>query len=198
MQHYTVSLVKDRSSANAVAAAQLVMGPIAGELASSGSAVYGSFLPLFGLASNELYIVTTGTQSHDPATAIERAGLLLLESIELVPTVRPTEHSPRSNDGIYVFRWFDVWNRDIEEIARLSDEAWTTFEGGFNTEVQGLFRQPHPGGEQSKMLLITWYQDLSVWEASRRPAPAARENFQRRAQLTIEARPIATRLYTGT
>jgi len=48
------------------------------------------------------------------------------------------------------------------------------------------------------MLLVTWYQDLSVWEASRQPAPEARENFQRRHQLTLSALPIATTLLGGT
>jgi len=44
------------------------------------------------------------------------------------------------------------------------------------------------------MLLITWYKNLSAWEESRHPPKDARENFLRRHQLTLNAKPIATML----
>ena len=39
--------------------------------------------------------------------------------------------------------FFDVANRDVEEIAALSKHAWETFEdsGDYSAEPQGLFRQ---------------------------------------------------------
>lgn len=165
------------------------------QLAQRGIVPYGLFIPLFGLASNEIYLVTNAESAHDPG-AISAPPLVLKQSTQLVPTVRPREHTPRTRPGIYVFRWFDVYNKDIDEIVRLSDEAWTSFEGGFDTEIQGLFRQPSTQGNTGKMLLVTWYKDLSVWEASRMPSAAARQNFLRRAELTIEALPVCTRLNT--
>lgn len=197
MTHYTVTLIKDRSRSNNLAAIKAIDDQVGPGLAQSGVTVFGTFAPLFGLASNELYLVTAAEQPHNPGEALSGTGLDTLESIALVPTVRPVEHTPRNQPGIYVFRWFDVYNKDIDEIARLSNEAWTTFEGDFNTEVQGLFAEPDRSSERGRMLLITQYKDLAVWEASRQPSAEARENFIRRAQLTIEARPIATRLVTS-
>ena len=42
-----------------------------------------------------------------------------------------------------MFRWFSIDNKDVDEIARLSETAWQTFESGFDTEVQGLFAEAH-------------------------------------------------------
>lgn len=193
-RHYTVTLLKDRERSNNLQAIKVIGEQVAPALEAQDISIFGTFAPLFGLASNELYLVTHGSTAHSITAQAESASLAPLDSISLVPTVRPTEHTTRTKPGIYVFRWFDVYNRDIEEIAALSNEAWNTFEGGFDTEVQGLFCEPETGDETGKMLLITQYTDLSVWEASRNPAPEARENFLKRAQLTIEARPICTRL----
>ena len=118
------------------------------------------------------------------------------------PTVRPLEHVARTVPGIYVFRWFDVNQSDVEEIAALSKEAWNTFEAGFDTQVQGLFAEAgmqqglneEQLGERETMLLVTWYRDLAVWQDSREPHPKARELFLKRHNLMKEAKPIATRL----
>lgn len=191
---YTISLIKDRSSHTNAGAIKKVHSTLVTDFKRDGVNFFGAFTPLFGLASNELYLVTSAEKTHDLNSLAEQNSLEVLETNQMVPTVRPTDHATRTQPGIYVFRWFSIYTKDIAEIARLSNEAWQTFEGGFDTEVQGLFRDANPGNDQGKMLLITWYRDLSVWEASRFPAPEARENFLRRANLTIEARPIATRL----
>ena len=190
---YSITLIKDRSSHTNAGAIKKVHSSLATDFKGNGVNLFGAFTPLFGLASNELYLVTSAEKAHDHGSLAEQNGLDVLETMHMVPTVRPTNHATRTKPGIYVFRWFSIYTRDIEEIVSLSNEAWQTFEGGFDTEVQGLFREANPGSDQGKMLLITWYRDLSVWEASRFPAPEARENFMRRANLTIEARPIATR-----
>lgn len=154
--------------------------------------MYGVFQGLFGLASNELYLVVSSV------TVISQQDLdsefQIIESIDLIPTIRPTDHTRRTREGIYVFRWFDVMNKDVEEIAELSAKAWITFEEGFDTEVQCLFAEQNQESKQGKMLLITWYQNLSVWQESRQPPEDARENFMRRHRLTLQAKPIATRL----
>ena len=45
-----------------------------------------------------------------------------------------------------------------------------------------------------RMLLVTWYKDLNVWQASRVPAPEAQQRFIARQALLDSAVPIATRL----
>lgn len=152
---------------------------------------YGVFATLFGLASNEVYLVTF---SDEPHALNLPSDIELVQSCSVIPTARPLEHTARTSPGVYVFRWFNVNPGDIDEIVALSTEAWKTFERGFDTEVQGLFRGHD---DASMMLLLTWYKDLSVWEASRNPPPDARENFLKRHQLTLSARPIATRLITN-
>ena len=218
---YQVTRLKHPDRPDAEALVNYCQGEPGKHLDAAGIGVFGLFRPLFGLATNEVYLVTFARSTvsdtlnaaftqKQPAAAPK---VQMLDTVILEPTVRPTEHLPRSREGIYVFRWFDIATdttpdhqaagegvgRKIEEIIRLSKEAWVTFEGGFDTEVQGLFCEPGirdntVTSSRSRMLLITWYQSLSVWEASRFPAPAARENFLKRQQLTQSATPVATRL----
>ena len=203
MQYYQVNLLKDLNSPGP---ARLI-GYLKDELIpglEAGVTTFGIFQGLFGLASNEVYLVLS---SEDPgfkiADRISNDSCRLIETTPLIPTVRPTEHSPRSQEGIYVFRWFEVINKNVAEIAELSEKAWVTFEGGFDTQVQALFAEQRlaeqgfkeaDASSKGKMLLITWYRDLSIWQESRQPPAEARENFLRRHALTLEARPIATRL----
>jgi len=161
----------------------------------NGYRKWGVFFGLFGLATNELYLVMMCENEDDSlANLIEAEELQLLQSFKFVPTVRPVQHEPRTAKGIYVFRWFDVNNKDVAEIAQLSEQAWVTFEGGFDTQVQGLFAENESSTDISKMLLVTWYRNLAVWEESRKAPEEARTRFAKRHQLTIEAIPIATRL----
>lgn len=192
---YQLIKLKDKNSNGIQEALQKLHTSILPAAEKNGSRLWGIFFGLFGLATNELYLVTMSETGNDSLTnLIEDENLQLLQTFEFVPTVRPVQHEARSARGIYVFRWFDVNNSDVAEIARLSDEAWATFEEGFDTEVQGLFAEKEPSTDVGKMLLVTWYRDLTVWEESRKAPPEARDRFTRRHQLTIEAIPIATRL----
>ncbi|MCB1645249.1 MAG: hypothetical protein KDI36_07335 [Pseudomonadales bacterium] len=158
--------------------------------------IFGLFGGLFGLASNELYLVSYEPSVHDITPLLTDTGFEIQATTTLTPTVRPLNHEPRTVPGIYVFRWFTVKAENVQEIIRLSNQAWTSFEGGFDTEVQALFAADAARATDASttMLLITRYRDLSVWQDSRSPAPEARENFLKRSALTIEAKPIATTL----
>ena len=154
--------------------------------------VYGRFGGLFGLASNEIYLVTNG----QPRTTIDLPDHIeLLTTIALKPTSRPTEHSPRTKAGVYVFRWFNIEPQNVDEIVALSGTAWPSFEKYFDAEIQGLFVEAVK--VPSRMLLLTRYGDLGAWELSRRPSAEATENFLKRHQLTLNATPIATTLLGG-
>ena len=155
---------------------------------------WGVFPGIFGLGTNELYWLLLSTETSCP---LKLEGVELVGQSTLSPTVRPLVHEPRTKPGIYVFRWFEVVEQHVEEVVRLSGEAWETFEGGFDTEVQGLFTVS-PGMKVSqvscRMLLVTWYKDLNVWQASRAPDPEAQQRFIARQALLDSAVPIATRL----
>ena len=85
---------------------------------------------------------------------------------------------------------------DVDEIAELSRVAWESFEhvDAYSAEPQGLFCQADRSEERGRMLLVTWYDGLNSWQASRNHPAKARENFQRRQQLTNGTVAYATRL----
>ena len=109
------------------------------------------------------------------------------------------ERSPLTRPGLYVFRFFDVNNADVDEIAQLSREAWTTFEStaSYRAEPQGLFCLTRSTAAAGLMLLCTWYDGLESWQVSREPPPEAAENFRRRHALTYGTIAYATRLITA-
>jgi hypothetical protein len=160
-----------------------------------GLDVWGTFSGLFGIGSNELVLVLHG-DGGEAFELVEAAGFDVVEQHALVPTVRPTAFSPLSREGLYVFRFFDVRNADVDEIAALSLEAWTTFEAtdAYEAEPQGLFCQADRSEDRGIMLLLTWYDGLESWQTSRKPAPEARENFRRRHAMTMGTIAFATTL----
>jgi len=169
-------------------------------LTREGISRWGAFAGLFGIGSNEIVWLTSSAPAVDHAAALRaqlaRAPGAIVEQHVLRPTVRPRETTPLTRPGLYVFRFFDVRNADVDEIARLSFEAWTTFEASdaYRAEPQGLFCQRDTNAPTGVMLLCTWYDGLESWQTSRSPAPAATENFRRRHQLTAGTIAYATRL----
>lgn len=160
-----------------------------------GAKIWGAFSGLFGIGSNELVLVLH-TEGAAPIRAVTKAGFEVVESHVLVPTVRPDKFEPLTRPGLYVFRFFDVAHEDVDEIAQLSSEAWTSFE---NTDAcaaqpQGLFCQADRSGPRGVMVLLTWYDSLDSWQSSRKPAPEATDNFSRRGALTRGTIAYATRL----
>ena len=202
MMTYEFLKVKDTNSNGILNMVKAINPEILSETKKSGYSLYGVFFGQLGLASNEIYLVAVRKENSpisDPVTPLAKLVLdhnfILPEHYQLNPTVRPLDHSMRTKEGLYVFRWFDVNNRDVDEIVKLSDEAWNSFEEGFDSEIQGLFAEADRSNKQGKMLLLTWYRDFSVWEASRRPSKEAKDRFLRRHELTIETTAIATRLF---
>lgn len=163
-----------------------------------GITVWGIWEGLFGVASNELIVVgvANGERDVDAFTGALPESVRLVSALLLQPTVRPVDAAPCDRPGLYVFRFFEVRNRDVDEIARLSSEAWTTFEhtDAYRAEPQGLFRQQDRSADRGRMLLVTWYDGLESWQTSRRPAPEAMQNFLRRRELTFGTRALAARL----
>jgi hypothetical protein len=186
---YHVYHIKDLSRPGSAHLVKLANNDITKQIQASGHGVFGIFASLFGLASNEIYLVAFGKTQTSLSFPDD---VQLLSTHIFNPTLRPLDHQSRTRPGVYVFRWFSVLPDAVDEIIQLSYNAWPTFEGSFETEVQGLFVEAT--GQPSEMLLITWYKNLSVWEESRHPPEDARESFLRRHQLTLNAKPIATML----
>jgi len=168
-------------------------------LAARGVQPWGAWSGLFGIASNELVLVTHAT-ALDHATALTSSltGLpgRLTEQHVLDATARPTDARRLTRQGLYVFRFFDVRSTDVEEIIALSSDAWTRFEASdaYRAQPLGLFREHAPRAERGVMLLCTWYDGFASWQMSRTPAPAATANFRRRHALTGGTVAYAVRL----
>lgn len=158
--------------------------------------LWGAFRGLFGIASSELLVVSATEDPGAMVDALEGVGFGVVDGLAMVPTVRPETFEPIEEDGLYVFRFFDVASDAVDEIVELSADAWTTFEADedYLAEVQGLFREADPADDREIMMLVTWYEDLASWETSRTPPSEARERFQRRHELTDGSIAIATRL----
>lgn len=157
---------------------------------------WGVFHGLFGIASNELIVVTYGDVDHVHDAIAGMDEVVAANTLLLEPTVRPTQYAPRTREGLYVFRFFEVEHKDVDEIATLSFEAWKTFENvdDYRAEPQGLFRQQDTSAAAGRMLLCTWYDGLNSWQASRTPPATAGANFRRRHALTQGTIAYATRL----
>ena len=159
---------------------------------------WGAFAGLFGLGSDELFVISVGDVAHVNEHLLALEPVLEASTLLLEPTVRPTSDAPLTREGLYVFRFFEIANQDVDEVAALSREAWETFEttGDYVAEPQALFCQADRSPERGRMLLVTWYDGFESWQNSRNPDPAARENFRRRHALTTGTIAYATRLLT--
>ncbi len=151
---------------------------------------WGMFTGLFGMAANEVYVVT--------ATPLQTSGLPadVIRQEAWQPTARPTDDSPLHKSGLYVFRRFHVREADVAEVVALSTSAWETFEtaADYATEPVGLFQPATDPDGIVRMQLVTWYDGFASWETSRAPDAQAVENFKRRRDLTLTTYAVATRL----
>jgi hypothetical protein len=160
---------------------------------------WGVFHGLFGVGSDELFVVTKGEVEAVSERLLALDPVREADTLRLEATVRPTSGAPLGREGLYVFRFFEIANKDVEEIAALSEQAWQTFEASDDdaAEPQALFCQADRSAERGRMLLVTWYDGLESWQTSRTPHPVAREIFRRRHALTRGTIAYATRLLTG-
>ena len=110
------------------------------------------------------------------------AGALESRAERLVATLRPPHPTPPPRSGVYAFRFFEILDRDWPEFADLSARAWPGFEGSYDARICGFFRSLDVQPPDARVLLLTRYASLAVWEASR--ADVGRDEFQRRQKLT--------------
>ncbi|MDA1073324.1 MAG: hypothetical protein O3A63_01005 [Proteobacteria bacterium] len=160
--------------------------------------IWGIWRGMFGVGSNErlvIYVRSDATKETLDGLSLDQAHCVVKEHLVMTPTVRPVSGAPCQREGLYVFRRFAVNAADVDEIAALSAQAWTTFEtsDAYQAEPQGLFRSVTSSGS-CMMLLVTWYDGLESWQISRRPPPEAMQNFRRRHALTHSTSAVACNL----
>jgi hypothetical protein len=171
-------------------------------MSSRGGTVWGVWTALFGMASNELVVVTAWPDEASSVATLQDAlpdGFRVVTSHEFAPTVRPTSAEPVTRQGIYVHRFFRTREKHMQEIVDLSVEAWKTFatDDRYGTEQIAFFRpraRAGDGDSPGEMLLISWYPDLGDWEASRQFPPEAAALFRKRAERIDSSVAFAMRL----
>jgi hypothetical protein len=184
-----LSLELARNRASWAALATHMREKARAKIAAEGGEMLGLFSPQLGFASNEATLLVRWSKPGDAAAAFALPDVSGHRSEALAPTIRPREHDkPRTGGGIYVHRWFTIDGDKTAEFIDLSNRAWGGFEGSYDTEIFGLFTAA-PDGEDRKngsarLLLLTWYRDHGVWEASREQATDAKSLFAQRHLLT--------------
>src|SRR5215472_2900751 len=158
-------------------------------IADSGGELLGLFSPQLGFASNEATVLTrwpSGIRNAPAAFALSE--IVSSRSEVLTPTVRPKGGQKLRTGGIYVHRWFTIDKERTADFIDLSNRAWGNFEGSYDTEIFGLFTaEPNAMDREAstqRLLLLTWYRDHAVWEASREQARDAKSLFAQRHLLT--------------
>ena len=158
-------------------------------IADAGGELLGLFSPQLGFASNEAIVLTrwpSGIQEVRGAFALPEVVSSGRET--LTPTVRPKGDQKLRTGGIYVHRWFTIDRDCTADFIDLSNRAWGDFEGSFDTEIFGLFTaEPDEEDRESaaqRLLLLTWYRDHGVWEASREQPRDPSSLFAQRHLLT--------------
>lgn len=154
--------------------------------------IWGVWAGLFGLANNELIVVTVSDDGDENRWPDD----VVVENREqLVATVRPTSDLQLTREGLYVFRSFHLDAANIDRVVELSQLAWRTFEtsDAYDSEPIGLFAPPERGPDAT-MYLLTWYDDLTSWQTSRASDPQARAYFAQRGALMYSTTAVATRL----
>jgi hypothetical protein len=150
----------------------------------------GLFAPQLGFASNEAVVLT---RVRDASAVLPRDALAAPDAASfcnerLAPTVRPRDDQVLRAGGIYVHRWFTVDGERVSDFIDLSNRAWSGFEGSYETEIFGLFRaeanETDRARGSARLLLLTWYRNHAVWEASREQARDTKSLFAQRHELT--------------
>ena len=161
--------------------------------ARDGASLWGLWHGIFGLASNELMLMTSHARGEDGLIFPDNCRVA--EEHRLRATARPTDDTPLGQPGLYVFRDFSLAREDIDEVVALSSAAWTTFENGedYSARPMGLFAPLEPASN-CLMHLLTWYPDFASWQSSRESGAQALQRFAARRALTFSTVATATRL----
>ena len=166
--------------------AQNIKTAFAGRAQASGGHLFGCWRSLvgLGLARDEGIALTSWPDqaAAQAATPPDHDEIFSSKTQSLEATVRPTDDTPPAYNGVYVFRWFDITEPDWPAFRDISDAAWPNMEDVFDVNICGFWRGLETPAPAAKVLLLTRYADLSVWEASRwwsNPAAQAEASMSR-------------------
>ena len=182
-QYFSFELKRGRDALSSFVAH--MRGLASAPIGEGSARIVGIFAPQLGFASNEITLLLEGTIE---ARQLSHASVVDVREERLSPTVRPLKDQRLRNGGIYVHRWFTIDGQRLLDFIELSNRAWSGFEASYDTEIFGLFTAAESDSDRTdkarRLLLLTWYRDHGVWEASREPSRDATSLFAQRHLLT--------------
>ena len=101
-------------------------------------------------------------------------------------------HVP-TGQGFYVHREERYRPENVNEVVRLSREAWKTYEPAFGMRVIGLFRERVDSADVAKLLRIAWYRSFEAWTESRQfqRDPESMQRFLERSRMELDGSGVA-------
>ena len=154
--------------------------------------------PFEGLGESQLALMFAWSGQEPPLSILDSTlaaldGISEVKTDVLVPIYLAEGLTVPTGAGFYVHREELYQPRDVDEVVRLSTEAWDTWESTFGTRVTGLFRQSGNPGNVARLLRIVWYRSYDGWVDSRDAErdPEARRRFAARRLLQLEGSGIA-------
>ena len=163
----------------------------------AGGSLFGLWTGQIGMGSNDAAAMTVwpdeATHAKHALRLVESVGGIVSSSAErLVRRARSEDPEPPTGPGIYAHRWFEILAEDRAEFVELSEAAWPDFETSHDASIVGLWETRDPTPPTSRLLLLTRYGSLAVWERSR----SARTDREREAWQRFLRRHALTRSTT--
>ena len=112
-----------------------------------------------------------------------------VEGERLRATARPTSIAPLTAGGVFAHRWMHFAPAAWDEVLELSTGAWPTFERAYGATIEAFLRSE----ESDRVLLITRYPSVAVWETSRGIVREDGEDEQEAARRFVRRRELTTR-----
>lgn len=197
-QVFTYSTIETDASPSAVAGqieegvAPVLEGASATLYAVWTPATFPESAPFVGLSPTQSILMAAWDEPTDPA-ALESAlraldGVTAVSTKILEPIYLASGLDVPTGAGFYVHREEVYRPGDVDEVVRLSGEAWVTYEPAFGIRVIGLFRERNDSADVAHLLRIAWYRSFDHWTESRQFArdPESLRRFQARGQLQLD------------
>ncbi|MFM1896373.1 MAG: hypothetical protein RLZZ385_1447 [Pseudomonadota bacterium] len=181
--------------------------PVMNAMRLSGARLYGLFTPVekpadapfAGLAANQVILMLAWDR---PTEELLPSLEIVLRGVAGVSDVTTRAYDPlylvdglniSSGPGFYVHRDEFYQPQNVDEVFRLSREAWVTFEPAFGVRVVGLFREVPDRDGIARLNRIFWYPSYEGWLNSRNfgADPESQRRFAERRQYQVEGSGIA-------
>jgi hypothetical protein len=107
----------------------------------------------------------------------------------LVATARPTSIAPLAAGGVFAHRWMYFDPASWDEVLELSTGAWPAFERTYGATIEAFLRSV----EGDRVLLITRYPSVAVWEQSRGVGRSPGEDTKEAARRFLRRRELTSR-----